>query len=459
MTELDKRVAASIEASPPRLGVKQPRLRFTDVISPLRLEELGYKPYEIEVVGRRSASICLYCKGGRMLCGKSRCPLIVKALAMIKHGPLIDSSRVDGATPPGVFVGRAGYPKVSVGPMVPPYHNGTEILDTPEMWLGRPIERIVDYRYALIRGKVRVNVVDARVGSRLLDTLQELAMAAQPVESEVEFTRRPRSTITLSAEVQPFGPSAPLKSFRASNIKADRRIEKAYYDRDLRAVEAVVDLYSKGVSVTRIQRAFSAGIFGVGGRRRLVPTRWSITAVDSSLSLALLEEVKRFDTIDEYRVYAYRNLDNIFVVILSPRMWQFEWIEAWFPGTVWNPSKATPAMMGDYEAFSGRTTYASVGGCYYSARLAIAEKLMRERRQASALALREIHPGYILPVGVWNVRESVRAALNSTPTCFDTFDSALMHAAGILSIPLARWVEASVTLKQAFFQRRISDYF
>ncbi len=315
----------------------------------------------VGVVNRSSTSICLYCKGGKMLCGKSSCPLIAKAVAMVKHRPRMDAEEIDGAAPPGVFVGRTGYPKVYVGPMIPPYYENTEILDAPERWIGKEISDIIDYRYSLIRGKVRTSIWEPQVGGRLLDSLQELAMAAQPVDSEATFTKRPDSKLTLSAEVQPFGPSAPLKSFKISSLRVDRRIEKAHYDRDLKAADAVLDLYSRGLSVTRIQRAFSMGMFGVGGRRKLVPTRWSITAVDNSLSLAFLEDVKRFETIDEYRVYVFRNLDNIFVAILSPETWKFEWIEAWFPGTAWNEGGSRPAMMGDYEPHWGRTTYASIG--------------------------------------------------------------------------------------------------
>ncbi len=114
--------------------------------------------------------------------------------------------------------------------------------------------------------------------------------------------------------------------------------------------------------------------------------------------------------------------------------------------------------MGDAEGYRGRTTYASIGGCYYSARLAIAEKLRKEKRQASALVLREIHPGYILPVGVWNVRESVRGTLGCPPHRFDTFQKAMQAAMQHLTIPLRKWIQGSVLLKEALFQRKITDY-
>ncbi len=415
---------------------------------------------EIKVARVPSSSLCLLCKGGRMLCGKLRCPIVAKAQSLAKSSLQITSPRIQGSTPPGVFVGRIGYPKVYIGPMVPPYRGDTEILDTPELWLGKSIQDIIDYRFALIRGKARASVYDAQSGGKLIDVLQELAMGKRPVDAEALLTRVPNRVITLSGETQPFGPSAPLKSFKTSNVSVDRRVERAFYDRDLKAGDAVVGLYEDDVLVTRIQRAFSLGMFGFQKRRKLVPTRWSITAVDSILSLELIDQMKQHDTIDEYRVYSFEHLDNRFVAILMPERWSFEWIEAWFPGTTWNPDERTtaPAMMGDFEPYRGRTTYPDVGGCYYACKLAVAEKLNQERRQASALVLREIHPGYILPVGVWNVRESIRQMIQLEPQKFDNFQAALRHAQTKLTIPLRKWIKTSELLKRALFQKKITEF-
>ncbi|MEM3736701.1 MAG: Nre family DNA repair protein [Candidatus Bathyarchaeia archaeon] len=403
-------------------------------------------------------SICLLCKGGRMLCGKPFCPIAAKAKALAKLTPLIASEHIEGSSPPSVFVGHVGYPKVAFGPMMPPYFGDTEILDTPERWIGLSISEIIDYRFSLIRGKIRASVDDASKGGRILDKLQELAMGISPTEAEATFAKTPRRVLTLDDNSQPFGPSAPLRFFNVPNIKTDWRVEKVFSDGDLRASEAVVQLYKEGVAVTRIQRPFSLGMLGLRSSRKLVPTRWSITAIDSILSLHLIKEIKQYETINEYRVYTYTNLDNRFVVFLMPYTWRFEWIEAWFPGTTWNANGAAPAIMGDWEDWGGRRTYASVGGCYYSARLATAEKLSVERRQAAALLLREIHPGYVLPVGVWNVRESVRRALRAAPEKFDSLEAALAHATRHLAIPLKTWIANSTVLRQLLLQTRITEF-
>jgi hypothetical protein len=411
----------------------------------------------IEVVDSPPAWMCLACRGAKLLCGKPRCPIIVKAQAMARLSTYL-TNEISGSSPPGVFVGRLGYPKVSIGPMVPPSFGDTSVLDTPEEWLGTPIDQIVDYRYSLIRGNSKASVEDARDPGRTLLSLQELAMAAKPVDAELKLLRAPRRTLTLSEDTQPYGPSGPLDRFRIDNPSVDGRVQKAYYDRNLSAAAAVGELYRKGVLVTRIQKAFSVGMFGVGAKRRIVPTRWSITAVDSSISLDLIERLKHHPTIDEYRVYSFGVYDNQYVAILMPEPWRFEWIEAWFPNTTWNQFTSEPYVIGDYEEYFGRTKYSRVGGCYYSTRLAVGEALDRERRQAAAIVLRETYPGFIMPLGVWNVRESIRTLLRQPFQKHETFRSALDSALSKMRISKARWKRESVLISRELTQMKINAY-
>jgi DNA repair protein NreA len=123
-----------------------------------------------------------------------------------------------------------------------------------------------------------------------------------------------------------------------------------------------------------------------------------------------------------------------------------------------SPSGYHPVMLGDSEGYRGRKTYAKPGGCYYSARLAVSEYLDSIGRQAGAIMLREIHPGYIMPVGVWNVRESLRALLRTRFEQFDSMESALNYATTILEIPKRSWIKTSALLQKAYFQRKISEY-
>ena len=393
-----------------------------------------------------------------MLCGKSSCPILSKAESLVRHLPRLDSDELDGSSPPGVFAGHVGYPKIYLGPLIPPTIGDTRLLDTPELWLGKDIQTIIDYRFSLVRGKSLVEVHEAADPAKYLLDLHDLALSSSSVEVDAKFRKKPRMAVTLSEETQPFGPSAMIREMTVTPSTGERRLEAVYYDGDELAVEGMVDLYHDGIQVSRIQRVLSLGMLGVQEQRKIVPTRWSITAVDDTLSKHLLRRVKQYPPIDKFEVYLYEYLDNIYTAILAPRNWEYECIEAWFPGTAWNETGAVPAMMGDHEKYEGRTTYASIGGCYYSTRLAIAESLERRQRQAAAVVLREIRPGYILPVGVWNVRESVRAAMRSRPIVFDSFSGALEFACKHLAIPMQIWKRGSVLIRNEMFQRRMNQF-
>ncbi len=405
------------------------------------------------------STICMQCRGSRMLCGKAHCPILAKAESLVRHLPNLKSNEIVGSSPPGAFVGRIGYPKVYVGPLIPPTKGDTHVLDTPELWLGKDIQTIIDFRFSLVRGKSLLDVHDAVDPNSYLLDLHDLALSSASVDVDAKFRKKPRMAVTLSDETQPFGPSALIEKLQVSPSTGERKLEAVYYDGDELAVDGMFDLYRDGIEVSRIQRIFSLGMLGKQKQRKIVPTRWSITSVDDTLSKRLLHSVKNYQPIDKYQVHTYQYLDNVYEVIMSPRNWEYESIEAWFPGTAWNENGVAPAIMGDHEPYEGRTTYASIGGCYYSCRLAAAEALERIQRQAAVLVLREARPGYILPVGVWNVRESVRAALRTRPATFDTFQQALQYACNDFIIPREIWIRNSALIRGEMFQQRLNQYF
>ncbi len=364
------------------------------------------------------------------------------------------SEKVEGSSPPSVFIGRYGYPKVAVGPLLAATQEDTAILDLPEEWLPARKETadIVDFRMQLIRGKQTINIKNGVDGSRIVSQLQEIALAKNPLEVDAEFKKPPRGSF-FHEELQPFGPSAPLKEVILGNSKFNPQLEKAHYDTDLKAKDAVIQLYEKGVVFSSIQKAFSTGAFGVEKNRKLVPTRWSITAVDSALSSYLLEEIKAYEPIGEFRVYESTTLNNRFIVILMPTLWRYEWIEAFFPSIVGDKLE----IFGDYERFGRKTVYSPVGGCYYSARLAVAEKLKEEKKQAGVIILREAYPGYI-PLGVWNVRENMRMALKLGCLSFENFTAAINHAASRLKLSMGTWLQHSTLFREEFVQKRLKDF-
>lgn len=364
------------------------------------------------------------------------------------------SETLSGATPPAVFIGRYGYPNVKVGPMIPPFHGDTTVLDKPEMWLGKNLEDIVNYRLSLVRGVSDISVYST--SGRYIESLQELAMASKSAESEALFEKRPIADIEQEKELgeaAPFGPIAPLKSFKTASLSVDKRLEEAYYDKDLHAAEAVVDLYREGVEVSRIHRVLSVGMLGLKKKRKLVPTRWSISATDDIISVSLVKSLVYHSQIDQFEVYKYSHLGNHYSIILIPDdIWSFEMKEVWFD------NNGNIGMGMDFEDARGLDHYPSIAGAYFAARLGIAEHLSKRRRKAAALALREIHSDYVMPVGVWQIREGIREALQTEKSEFETFEKALNFACISLSTSKKEWVRGSKIYKLRE-QRRITDFF
>ncbi len=413
--------------------------------------------FEDATSSRRDA-LCVACKGSKMLCGKRSCPVVMRFYSKARTEPLIDTLHLEGSSPPSIFVGRMGYPKVFVGPMVPPTHGDTSMLDSPELWSEASIEDIVNYRMQLVRGMYKTNVHDVNCGGRIVDMTREISLCRESPDTEALFTKKPTSRLVLDDSVQPMGPSAPLRAMDLGTLKIDHRLDRAYSDGDLKAAEAVVSLHDQKIPVTRINRAFSAGAFGIEKNRRFVPTRWSITAVDDIVGKELREEVKTYPIINEFRIYESWRLDNRFLILMMPMSWKYELMEAWYPETVWNPRGNRIVIYASYEGYKGRSKYAEIGGCYYAARLAVGEHLTNIRRQAAICIMREAHPGYIMPVGVWNVRENVRNALSKDPRRFDTLREALDYSSTRLAIPVGRWIKNSSLLKDALYQKRLEDF-
>lgn len=364
------------------------------------------------------------------------------------------SETLSGATPPSVFIGRYGYPKVKVGPMVPPFHGDTTILDKPEMWLGKSLEDIVRYRLSLVRGVSDINV--HATSGRYIETLQELAMASKSAESEALFEKKPVADIEQEkdlGESAPFGPVAPLKSFKTASLSIDKRLENVYYDKDLRAAEAIVDLFQQEVEVSRIHRVLSVGMLGLQKNRRLVPTRWSISATDNIISVSLIKSIVSYAQIDLFEVYKHSHLGNYYSVILIPDdVWSFEMKEVWFD------KNGNLGMGVDFEDARGLDHYPSIAGAYFAARLGVTEHLAQRRRKAAALVLREIHSDYVMPVGVWQIREGIRVALKNEKRQFESFENALSFACISLSASRKEWIRGSKIIEQKKEQMRITDF-
>lgn len=372
----------------------------------------------------------------------------LKKLTSKIHIPSINVGReLDGSTPPSVFIGSWNYPKVYVGPMISPLQGDSAIMDNPECWIknNKTQEDIIGYRLNLVRGKLASKITDLE--NPFVEKLQEISMASTSINSQAEFGSKP-SGLSFNEQHAPHGPSALIEKFDIESVKWDRELEKTYYDSDLKASDAIMHLHKKEVPFSSIQKALSVGTMGIGGNRRMVPTRWSITACDSTIGNRLLKEVRNHDIIDTHRVYEYSSLKNYYAVLLLPLEWQFEWIEAFL-----HVLGREELIFSDYENNRGKKGYSRVGGCYYTSKMAVLEELAREKKQAAAIILREAYHGYI-PLGVFNVRENIRSAMNQPYREFEDMKTALTYISSNLEMPLENFIKNSDLLKDLLQSRQ-----
>ncbi len=364
-----------------------------------------------------------------------------------KYGNFISSDSVSGSSPPSIFVGSYSYPSVFVGPMVPPVHGDTELLDSPEQWSGKSLEEIVNFRLNLVRGIQKVSV-DQTEG-RYIENLQELAMSTKPADSDLEFHNSTSSNISLDGESAPFGPVGKIKSAKFSNSSAEKSIEKIFYDKDLKAQDAVLTLYNSGIQISKIQKCFSIGMLGKD--RKLVPTKWSITATDDIISKSLTKQILDYSLIDSCRVFSFEHLGNLFSIILFPHRWIYEMIEAWY-------SNGILGFGSDFEDARGIDHPPAIAGAYFAAKLAVAEYLAKNKIQSGVLILREIRPEYAIPIGVWQIREGVRSAMSQKYLIADNFENGLDIATKKMSISKNEWLSQGNIIK-LLKQKTIADFF
>jgi len=402
---------------------------------------------------------CVKCKG-RLFCGLASCRVLDSHKRKSSALSGIKNNSFDGTSPPGLFVSWNSYPKVSIAPLSAPFFSEEiEFFDEPENWFGFSSEKIVEMRESLIQSGKKTDVFSALNPSKELSEIQESVMAVSPLDVSVELNKIFSEKVSFDFFSVPSGPKAELKKFSLnSNPRIPKKVDYITSDTDLLSTQGLTELYNSNVSVNSLQKILSAGLLGLKKKRKLVPTRWSITAVDDTVSKTLIEKIRYFKEIDFIQVFHSNYLDNNFFVLLIPGSWSFEQLEAWKPDSVWVQGKETK-IISDFELFKGRKKYASdVDGAYYTARLAVAEFLFEKRRQSKAIVFREIGQDYSLPLGVWVIRETVRDALTKKPLRFFDLDLALKFLSSKLTFSIKNYLAQSKVLKE-LNQKKISDFF
>lgn len=353
--------------------------------------------------------------------------------------------RLAGESPPEIFVGRHGYPIVRAGPLLPV---GEISKDVP-----LDIKEIISQRTRMIRSELVVHVDDARRQGRLLENAQLIAMSSLPVETEVAFEKPPEGRLVFDGVLSPMGPGGRVEDIEITgNPAVPRKVDRIIGDTDVKTHDAAYELYRSSVGVEYISRLLSIGL--LGRDRRLVPTRWAITASDDIIGNALRDRIIDMPELGSYELYSGGILGNHFEIILMPGAYSFELIEIWHQGSAWSPERRW--IGSDREGPAGKKSYSPLAGGYYAARLPVLEHLCRAGRQARVLALREITEEYWAPLGVWVVRDAARSALASEPERFDSLDAAIRSAEDRMRTKAIEWKSYS---KSFSYQTTLSSFF
>lgn len=352
-----------------------------------------------------------------------------------------------GSTAPTIFVGRSSYPNVSTGVLSPVGHEERAAeFETGGHWYDQnfSIEDVFQHRTGLLNSSRTTNVGNvADAWDGFLGTQREVAIADRPVDVEIGFEGSLDVDFSVSEQdiASPTGPRAQAKSATLTeNPHVPRPVKKTLEDDDWHAEGAMNYLYNRDFDVYDINTILSAGALGEGDSRRLVPTRWSITAVDDTVGKFLRGQIRNATSVDKTEVWYNEYLGNRFWILLAPGNWEFELVECKAPGSVWNPDPERGMWISaDREGYEGRTSYVEeTAGGYYAARLGVLEHLNERDRQASVLVLRHVTPEYWGPTGVWQVRETVRNAFEGEPGEAESFGGALRELVPKLPVSLAR---------------------
>jgi hypothetical protein len=324
-----------------------------------------------------------------------RCPIKDRISAFKIALSKAAGAEVFGSSPPAAVVGEYGWPQVAVYIGEPPDVFGEEAkrYEDPGLLWGLPLEEI-----ARLRSYVTFGVKRAETPWELGE-LPYVAVSARPVDVEMRLAKPPAPQVRFDLREKPMGPRAPLERARVvENPVVPRQLDRLIAE-DVAAGEAVVELYSKGVDLYIIQRAFALGLLGARHRRRLVPSRWGITAVDVAVGDWLASRVRDLPEVPQ-TLYGYGEyLDNRYLVAVVPGPLRFAYRERWQSGG------GVAEILVREDVRGVRST---MDGGFEAARVAVLEKLASMGRRGTVGIVRWIGEGYYVSVGNWQIRETLR---------------------------------------------------
>jgi hypothetical protein len=144
--------------------------------------------------------------------------------------------------------------------------------------------------------------------------IQEVALSSKPISIEFFLKKAPSFDFTPSRIFSIMTNTAPIEKVNLEeNVKVDRKVDNLVSDSDATAQNAILELYNSNIKTSHLSKLLSAGLLGVKMQRKLVPTRWSITAVDDIISKTLLQKI---NIIMKYQNFSYLTM-NIMATIMK----------------------------------------------------------------------------------------------------------------------------------------------
>ncbi len=184
------------------------------------------------------------------------------------------------------------------------------------------------------------------------------------------------------------------------NAPTSKNIEK-YTQNDIKSKEAILNLYKKGINEHQIINLLSLGSFGFNFNKKLVPSRWAISAYDSTIEKELHKKIIEYKIKQKYEIFHHFDKGNNFLIMTIPDYFCAEVIETW-----------DNIVESDYVGFDNKLKKSEpeTAGGFYATKIAVMEKLISNKEQGAFISVRIIKD-YELPLGVVFVRESVRVAM------------------------------------------------
>lgn len=293
------------------------------------------------------------------------------------------------------------------------------------------------------------NIYIKQTNHKVLDEIKDIYKSRKPIEFTSKFDSELKFNKPIVNKLSGvLGTKNELLNIELNeNAQTSNKIEN-YSKGDVKSKEAIIQLYEKGINEHQIINLLSLGNWGLQINKKMVPSRWAITAYDQTIEKHLYSKLLKYSTIENYELYFSSDKGNSFIIILLPDTFTFENFE--FTPSGWNAN--------DYVGIDNKLNKSEpdTAGGFFATKVAIFETLNQRRKSASIICLREID-NYEIPLGVVFVRETVRQAMkNKIFNCSNKKE--LEEYLSRFHKNHFNWYKKSKTLEENGKQKKLRDF-